>query len=106
MRLEDMPLQLDDWFTFATELEESGRWDVAARVFRHISSTFGDLSLVLPREANALYHFGDYRGAIRVLSLMPRQTVSTLIIKARCHRGLGEMVKAIISYDKARKILG
>jgi tetratricopeptide (TPR) repeat protein len=100
-----MPLLFDDWFSFAEEMEDKGRFDIAARIFRHIASIFGNTSFMNAREANALFHFGDYRSALEVLANMKRPSISTRLIEARCYVKLGEPQKAIIAYEKARKEL-
>jgi tetratricopeptide (TPR) repeat protein len=103
--LEDMPLRYDDMILFGFELEEAGKWDVAARMFRHIASLFGNKSFVTVREANALYQFGDYRQALEVIESMEQPTVASMIIEARCWRKLDKPEKACIIYEKAETIL-
>lgn len=103
--LEDMPLLFDDGLTFATELQEGGKWDIAARLYRHLSTIFGNRCDMLNREANALYQFGDYRGAIHVLENQPRESVSSLLILARCWKELDFPEKSVILYRKAETII-
>ena len=106
MKLEDFPLQFDDWFSFALELESKGKWDIAARIFRHMAGLFGNESCMNVHEANALFHFEDYRGALRVIDSMVRPTVSSLLIEGRCYFKMGEVEHAISCYEKAERILG
>ena len=105
LTLEDMPMQYDHWLSFGSELEANGKWDVAARVFRYISDIFGNTPAMVTREANCLYWFGDYLGALGVLELLTRPTVSSLIIEARCWNKLDKPQKACIIYNKALTIL-
>ena len=105
MKLEDLPLQFDDWITFASELEQSGKWDIAAWIFRHIASIFGNEPGMMIREANALYHFGDYRRALQVIGLMERPTIASYLIEARCYSMLDEKEHAIDAYKRAERIL-
>ena len=106
MKLEDFPLQFDDWFSFAMELQCKGKWDIAARIFRHIASVFGNEPYMMVLEANALYQFGDHHGTLLVIDCMVRPTVSSMLIEARCYRALSETEHAIKCYEKAERILG
>ncbi len=106
LKLEDLPLQYDEWFSFAMELEQTGKWDIAARIFRHLASMFGNGPCMNVHEANALYHFGDYRSALQVIDRMIRPTVSSLLIEGRCYSKMGEPEHAISCYQKAERILG
>jgi hypothetical protein len=102
---KDMPLLFDHWFSFACELEDDGKWDIAARVFRHLASIFQNVPYMQMREANALYQFGDYRSALQIIELMERPTVSSYLLGGRCWKRLDKPEKSVIMYNKAMTIL-
>ncbi len=104
--LQDLPLQYDEWLSFAAELEGRGKWDIAARIYGHMASVFGNAPFLNVHEANALYHFENYQGALMVIDSMVRPTVSSLLVEGRCYFKLGEQEHAISCYEKAERILG
>ena len=102
---QSYPLIYDHWISIASEMEQKGRWDFAARVYNYTASLYGNVQSCKLKEANALYSYGAYQDALDAIGEIIRPTISYYLIRARVLNALDDVEGAILNYEMAVNIL-
>ena len=99
----EVPFQFDNSIVAAEKVEGQGDWDNSSKAFGHIVGTYDGNIWVKTRYANSLYHVGKYKACLDLVSEVNvyRATVSSLMLEARAHSGMGNKQKAIEFYSRA-----
>lgn len=101
------PLQLDNFLTAAKQVEQSGEWDRAAKIYDFLAAEHGNTFWMRTLQANALYQARRYDKAAALAGELNRThaTVSRLLIEARSYQKQGNFAQAIECYRHAEAIL-
>lgn len=101
------PMQLDNFLTAAAQVEQSGDWDRAAKIYDYLACEHGNTLWMRTLQANALYQGRRYDKAAKLAGELNgvQATVSRLLIEARSHQKLGCIEKAVRCYRHAETIL-
>jgi tetratricopeptide (TPR) repeat protein len=103
----DYPFQFDNLLCSTELMQLEGQWEQAAKIYDFLASEYGNEIWMRTRQANALYHAGQFAAAAGVAGRLnqKRPTTATYLIEARARKKLADYKTAIGLYRQAQAIL-
>jgi glycosyltransferase involved in cell wall biosynthesis len=106
-RVEEYPFQFDSLLCSTEMMQIEGKWGQAAKIYDYLACQYGNELWMRTRQANALYHAGQYAAAADLAGDLNRRrpTVTTYMIEARARKKLEDYKTAAGLYGRALAIL-